>query len=395
MKRFASEYIFTLCEESPIRNGFVEVSDDGVILRTGVSDDIDLEPNFYKGAIVPGFVNSHCHIELSSMWKLFRKGTGMAGFIDQINNLRDTKSKEEKIADIEHWMEVLWKRGVSAMADISNCEDSFSIKSKSKIYTITFLEVFGTEPEDCDNIMYGVKKLAEKAAFYGLDAAPTPHACYTMSPELLSASSDAGLDSGFLSFHSEETDEEEQMLIYGSGKMYENRKSAGMSTPPVTGHSSLLYFIDRLKAVRKPPFNENILLVHEVCMNQEGIDAVKQNMNNPFIALCPLSNLYIHNALPPVELMRSNGLKLTIGTDSLSSNDDLNMVSEMFCLQKNFPGLNLNELLKWACINGAEFLKKENIYGSIKEGKKPGLVFIDNIDNNCRLTASSTSSRII
>ena len=177
--------------------------------------------------------------------------------------------------------------------------------------------------------------------------------------------------------------------------MYENRKSAGMSTPPVTGHSSLLYFIDRLKAVRKPPFNENILLVHEVCMNQEGIDAVKQNMNNPFIALCPLSNLYIHNALPPVELMRSNGLKLTIGTDSLSSNDDLNMVSELFCLQKNFPDLNLNELLKWACINGAEFLKKENIYGSIKEGKKPGLVFIDNIDNNCRLTASSTSRRII
>lgn len=395
MKRFAAEYLYTLDGRPPVRNGFVETDEQGYITRTGVSDDPLSETVFYKGAIVPGFVNAHCHIELSSMWTLFRKGTGMAGFIDQINALRDTKSKEDKLADIEHWMKVLWDRGVSAMADISNCSDSFEIKSKSPIYTRTFLEVFGTEPEDCDDIMRGVEALADMAAAFGLDAAPTPHSCYTMSPELLSAASAAGLKSGFLSFHSEETIEEEEMLKYGTGRMFENRRAAGMSTPPVTGQSSLLYFIDRLKFAHPQPYTENILLVHEVCMDSEGINAVKEVMLNPYIALCPLSNLFIHKSLPPVRLMRSSELKLTIGTDSLSSNDDLDMVAEMFCLQENFPEIPVEEILQWACRNGAEFLRKDDVLGSIEVGKKPGLVFIDHIDNNARLTSSSSSCRII
>lgn len=93
--------------------------------------------------------------------------------------------------------------------------------------------------------------------------------------------------------------------------------------------------------------------------------------------------------------MRSSELKLTIGTDSLSSNDDLDMVAEMFCLQENFPEIPVEEILLWACRNGAEFLRKDDVLGSIEVGKKPGLVFIDHIDNNARLTSSSSSCRII
>ena len=159
------------------------------------------------------------------------------------------------------------------------------------MYTRTFLEVFGTEPEDCEAVMDGVRKLQKVADGFGIDAAPTPHSCYTMSPELVTAVSVEGLQSGFLSFHSEETEEEEEMLKYGSGKMWENRKKAGMSVPPVTGKSSLLYFIDRLLKGHSAPFDEHILLVHECCMDQEGIDAVKAVMNHPFVAVCPLSNL--------------------------------------------------------------------------------------------------------
>ena len=168
-----------------------------------------------------------------------------------------------------------------------------------------------------------------------------------------------------------------------------------MSTPPVVGKSSLLYFIDRLKEAKLPPYDEHILLVHEVCMNQEGIDAVKSVMNHPFIALCPLSNIFIHNVLPPIKLMRDNKLKITIGTDSLSSNDDLNPVKEIFCIQENFQDITLNEILSWACLNGAEFLKKDDLLGSIKKGKKPGIVLIDHLDKNGSLTVTSVSKRII
>ena len=394
MNRIAAEYVFTLSGGDPIRNGFVEYDDNGTVTAVGECPDPQKENTFVKGALVPGFVNTHCHLELSYLWKSFRKGTGMAGFIDQINEMRDNKSLDEKLRDIRHWMDVMWERGVSAMADISNCSDTFAIKKESPMYTRTFLEVFGTEPEDCQSVMDGVMKLKAVADSFGLDAAPTPHACYTMSPELVTAVSAEGLRSGFLSFHSEETEEEEDMLKFGRGAMWDNRKAAGMSVPPVTGKSSLLYFIDRLEKAHPAPFDEHILLVHEVCMDQEGIDAVKRVMRHPFVALCPQSNIFIHNSLPPVPLMRRNGLKITVGTDSLSSNDDLDMVRELYCLQSAFPEVGLGELLTWACLNGAEFLAKENEYGRIAVGMKPGLVAVENLDGDL-LTSESRSRRII
>ena len=393
MRRIAAKYLYTLTSPEPVVNGFVEVEDDGTVLRTGVCEDPASEPAFYDGAVAPGFVNAHCHVELSGMKGLFRKGTGMAGFIDQINELRDTKPREEKIRDLMREMDYLWDQGVVAMADISNCDDSFAVKARHPMYTRTFLEVFGTEPEDCDAVMDRVRKLKTVADGFGIDAAPTPHACYTMSPELVTAVSVEGLRSGFLSFHSEETEEEEEMLKYGSGKMWENRVKAGMSVPPVTGKSSLLYFIDRLLKGHPAPFDEHILLVHECCMDQEGIDAIKAVMNHPYVAVCPLSNLFIHNALPPIDLMRRNTLKVCVGTDSLSSNDDLNIVDELYCLQRNFPEVPLGEILTWASRNGAEFLLKPE-FGTLEPGKRPGLVFIDHLDADGRLTAASKSCRL-
>ena len=395
MRRIAAKYVYPLTSAEPLVNGFVELEDDGTVIRTGVCEDPSAEPVFHEGALAPGFVNAHCHVELSYMKGLFRKGTGMAGFIDQINELRDTKSMDEKVRDLREAMDRLWDQGVVAMADISNCADSFAVKASHPMYTRTFLEVFGTEPEDCDAVMDGVRKLKEVADGFGIDAAPTPHACYTMSPQLVTAVSTEGLKSGFLSFHSEETEEEEEMLKYGSGKMWKNRVKAGMSVPPVTGRSSLLYFIDRLLDGHPAPFDEHILLVHEVCMDQEGIDAVKEVMRYPYVALCPCSNIFIHNALPPVDLMRRNGLKITVGTDSLSSNDDLDMVRELNCLQTAFKDLSLGELLTWACANGAEFLGKEKTLGTIGIGKCPGLVFIDNLGTDGRLTDRSSSYRMV
>ena len=395
MKRIVARYLYTLETPEPVMDGFVEYEDDGTILRTGQCTDGMSYDNYYDGAVVPGFVNAHCHIELSHLQGKFRKGTGMAGFIDQINELRDSSSREDKIAAIRRWMDILWRQGVSAMADISNCDDSFGIKAASPMYTRTFLEVFGTEPEDCNAVMDSVSGLEAKAREYGLDAAPTPHSCYTMSPELLSAASAAGLKSGYLSYHSQESPEEEEMIMKGSGAMWDNRRRAGMSTPPVTGKPSLMYFLDRLMKVHQPPFDEHILLVHNVCLTQDAVDAASCILNNVYWAVCPMSNIFIHDALPPVPLMRRNGLKITVGTDSLSSNDTLDMVRELYCLQSAFPDIPSGELYIWACRNGALFLGKEKGLGTIAPGKRPGIVLIEGLDADGRLTDGSFSGRII
>ncbi len=395
MKRIAASYIYTLENTEPVVDGFVEIEDDGTVIRTGKCEDISSEPVFYRGAVAPGFVNCHCHVELSHLKGKFYKGSGMAGFIDQINALRDSSGREKKIADLTREMDRMWSQGVSAMADISNCDDSFAVKAVSPMYTRTFIEVFGTEPEDCAAVVEGAKKLEAVAGEYGLDASVAPHACYTMSPELVTAASAEGLAKGFLSYHSQESIQEEEMMMYGTGEMADNRRNAGMSTPPVTGKPSLMYFIDRLLKVHQAPFEEHILLVHNVCLTEEAAAAALDVFKNVYWAVCPLSNLFIHNMLPPVDMMRKLGLRITVGTDSLSSNDDLDMAKELYCLQSAFPDVSLGEILVWACRNGAEFLSKSSVLGTLEPGKKPGLVLIDNLDGSGRMTSASSSARLV
>ena len=394
MKRISASYVYTGKDIMPVVDGYVDYADDGTIISVGELSGTDSPGDRYEGIIAPGFVNAHCHLELSHLRGAFEKGTGMSGFINQINSLRDSKSREEKIRDASAWLERLWNQGVSAMADISNCDDTFAMKSKSPVYTRTFLEVFGTEPEDCEAVIDGVRKLKAEADSYGIDAAPTPHACYTMSPQLLTAASAEALKSGFLSYHSQESPEEEELVISGIGALAENYKGRHLSTPPVTGRPALMYFLDRLSEIHMPPFDEHVLLVHNVCLTQDAAEAATAVLKNVYWAVCPLSNLFIHNALPPLDLMRENKLKIAIGTDSLSSNDTLDMVAEMYCISENFPDIPLGEIISWATSSGAHFLKKAQL-GEIAPGKKPGLVLIENIDGNGRLTADSCSKRII
>lgn len=391
INRIAASWVYPLDGE-PIRNGFVEYDEDGTIVATGQCAEGE---EVLEGALVPGFVNGHCHVELSHLHKKFVKGTGMAGFIDQINALRDWAGREKKQELVKEWMDLMWQRGVSAMADISNDDSSFDIKASHPMYTRTFLEVFGSEPEMCEGVMKEVTELNALADSAGIDAAPTPHSCYTMSPQLLSASAAAGLSKGWLSYHSQESQEEEDLLLTGTGAMYENRKRSGMSTPPVTGSSSLKYFISRLEETGTAPFDGHILLVHNVCLQQDDVDAAKKAMKNVFWAICPLSNIFIHNALPPVPLMRANGLDIMVGTDSLSSNDDLDIVKELYCIHENFPEVPMNEILTWACFNGARFLAKDDVMGSLTPGKKPGVVLVRNIDAEGFVTKESCSERII
>ena len=395
MKRIAAEYVYTLESFEPIRNGYVEYDEQsGEILATGLCEDPQAE-EILEGAIVPGFVNAHCHVELSHLHGKFYKGSGMAGFIDQINALRDWAGQEVKARLVQQWMDKMWNDGVSAMADISNDDASFDVKSSHKMYTRTFLEVFGSEPEMCEGVMADVTALNDLADAKGIDAAPTPHSCYTMSSQLLSASAAAGLDKGYISYHSQESQEEEDLLLSGSGAMYENRVRNGMSTPPVTGESSLKYFIDRLADAAPAPYDQHVLLVHNVCLKQDDIEAAKKVMNNVYWAVCPLSNIFIHNALPPIPLMRENGLTITVGTDSLSSNDDLSMIKEIACLHENFPEVPMGEIFTWASLNGAEFLSKGHLLGSLEQGKKPGIVLVKGLDAEGNVTRESVSERII
>ena len=88
-------------------------------------------------------------------------------------------------------------------------------------------------------------------------------------------------------------------------------------------------------------------------------------------------------------------MDIALGTDSLSSNDDLDMMKELVCLRTDFPQVPMQELLTWASLNGARFLGKEDVLGSLTPGKKPGISRVSDIDAEGFITENSRSKRII
>jgi len=389
--RISAKWLFPI-SGAPIENGAIEVSPQGEIISVGEAEAGD---EILDGILVPGFVNAHCHIELSHLVGLFKQGTGMDGFIKQINELRCAVDKEGRIEALTAQMEQLYAQGVSAMADISNGNESFDAKASSPLYTRTYLELFGTEPEDAEQILAGAIELQKEAKALGLDAAPTPHSCYTMSQELNRMAAAEGLKSGFISYHNQESDQENDMIRYGKGELWEDYNSRGTTMLPVMGVSALEYFISNLSKARSLPVEDGrVLLVHNVDTDPMSIEAALKAFTQCYWAICPLSNIFIHRALPNIDMLREHNLNICIGTDSLSSNTLLSMVDEIRCLQEHFPHLQLDEILKWATLNGAAAIGKEDIYGSFEIGKRPGVVLIENTDG-LSFTKSTKSKRLI
>lgn len=399
-QRFAANYVFPIVGE-PIKNGFVEVDDNGTITKIGELNSEIEDTQFFNGIICPSFTNAHCHIELSHLKGAFTEGSGMSGFINQINALRLSVEKNERIEKISAEMDQLYKQGVSGLADISNCSESFEIKAKSKIFSHTYLEQFGCIPNEATQIMKDARLLEELASKYKINASITPHSCYTMSVELLEKTILAGIEKGFLSYHNQESSQEEDLIRLGTGELAHNYKSRGLPTPPVTGTSALIYFIERLKSALGDRLEElsskaKIMLVHNVASDSISIDKAEETLKELYWTICPLSNLFIHRQLPPLDLMISKNLKICIGTDSLSSNHILSIVEEIKCIQDNFPHIKLNDILRWACLNGAKAIGADSFMGSIELGKRPGLVLIENIDwTNFKLRKNSISTRLL
>jgi cytosine/adenosine deaminase-related metal-dependent hydrolase len=97
--------------------------------------------------------------------------------------------------------------------------------------------------------------------------------------------------------------------------------------------------------------------------------------------------------LPKVEMFLLDDLNITLGTDSLASNDELSVLSELKTLHANFPALTLTKTIAWATLNGAKFLGIDDRFGSIEKGKKPGLNLITNVER-LELTTNSKVKKI-
>ena len=144
-----------------------------------------------------------------------------------------------------------------------------------------------------------------------------------------------------------------------------------------SGKSSLQTYFQKLEKAAQ------VILVHNTFTKQADINFIKQSRDaeTVWFCLCANANLYIENALPPLDLFCKNACNMVIGTDSLASNHSLSLLDEMKTIQQHFPTVGLEEMLRWATQNGAKALQMDDALGNLQPGKKPGLVLIENLEN--------------
>jgi cytosine/adenosine deaminase-related metal-dependent hydrolase len=120
--------------------------------------------------------------------------------------------------------------------------------------------------------------------------------------------------------------------------------------------------------------NERTLCVHLVHLSDEDIKTLSQKRVR--VCICPLSNQRLSAGLPPVDKLLKAGISVALGTDSLASNDDLNLFREMAYIGSRFPKIDTHEILKMGTIHGAAALGMDKTVGSMESGKEAHLIFV-------------------
>lgn len=370
LKYYSADWIFPV-STPPIKNGVVSVNEAGEIqevLSEQQAQQLFLAIKRYKGAIVPGFINTHCHLELSHMLGEIPERTGLVAFVQIVIKSRSADPEEIQLA-MHHADQQMLDNGIVAVGDISNQLISKKIKQQSKIYYHTFVEALSFNPDRATATMAFARDIKDQ--FSPLPASVVPHAPYSVSPELFGLiSAVAEEEHAFISIHNQETPDENEFFEQKSGKFLELYQFLGLDLAffKPSGKTALQTWLPYIK-------KQKTLLVHNTVSSKEDVAFAKQHPADLYWCLCPQANVYIENALPDVDLFISEGLKITLGTDSLASNHQLNILAEMKTLQ-SLKGLEFKKLLEWATLNGADFLGLSHQFGSIEVGKSPGLNLI-------------------
>ena len=323
-----------------------------------------------NGILSPGFVNAHCHLELSHMKGMIPAHTGLQEFVKQIVALRQVAPEAIQEAIVAAESEMI-ANGIVAVGDISNTLDTLNQKAKHHLAYYSFVELYDLDPtRAADKIIAGLeiqKQFQENC----VRASLVPHAPYSVTNNLWNLLS-AHFGIHTISMHNQETIDENEFFKTKSGSflgMYERTK-VNLDFFEATGKSSLQSILPIFKKVHHG------ILVHNSFTSADDIQAVHAAMDNAFWCLCPNANQYIEQTMPPIELLRSEKANIVIGTDSYASNWSLNILDELKTIQHHHPQISLGEMLGWATLNGAKALQMDKHLGSFEKGKKPGVVLI-------------------
>lgn len=379
MRYLSADLVFPI-HIPPVSEGIVIVDDDGKIidLLDPVKNEIpsSLPIERFSGILCPGFVNTHCHLELSHLKGKLSQKKGLPEFISEMVEKRNGNDEEILHAMTQADTE-MFSDGIVAVGDISNSAISSIVKKKSKIYYHTFVELFDISSDRADKVFNDGIYLQKEFSENGLIASIVPHSLYTVSDRLMKLiCTNTEKSKSIFSIHNQENSGENEMFEKGTGALIDKMQklTSAFSNWKPSGKSSLATFFERFN----PTFS--LQLVHNTFTSQFDIQLMLRKNSSVYWCLCINANLFIENVTPDLLMLTKEKCLLTIGTDSYASNLSLSVLDELRMIASKYPKITLEEMLTWATINGADFLLISGKYGSFEKGKKPGINLISEID---------------
>ncbi|NGM60691.1 amidohydrolase family protein [Sphingobacterium sp. SGG-5] len=387
LKYYSADYVLPI-SSPPIRNGIVAIDQNGVIrgLYSSGEAPLDAEVTRLSGALIPGFVNGHCHLELSHLKDKIPPKSGLVDFILQVMRHRDDEKKGVEKA-MKKADDMMYANGIQAVGDHVNSSVSAPIKENSKMMYHTFVEVIGLQD---DLVEQKIDEARDVEYYFDPDhSSITPHAPYSCSKALLRAFKRSVSERNIISVHNQESEEENKFFRYNTGDFQRFYAEIGidLSVFKAQARNSLQSYLPYL------PTNNKIILVHNTFTTVKDLDFAQRMGKKVILCICPKANLYIEDTLPKLNLLQQDA-DIIMGTDSLASNDTLDMLEELKVLHKHYPELSFVTTIQWATLNGAKALGMDEQLGSLEVGKAPGLILLKNM-KQLRLVDAVKVERVV
>lgn len=357
----------------------LELAADRSIVAIHEEDYRDIAEHF-RGVLCPGFVNAHCHLELSHMLGVIPQGTGLIPFLQAVTRQRAGFSDEQKAAARLEAFRQMGDKGVVAIGDIANTTDTQDLRSSGSIRIHTFVECIGfTEIGAAARLANSAELLDNfrSANVAGMAESIAPHAPYSVSAGLFRLIS--GQEPGsIISIHNQECRAEAEYYQSKTGAVRDLLEGFGIDDSffVPSGKSSLQSYLPLISE------DHPLILVHNTYSSKEDIQFAQRRPAAVYWCLCPGANLYIEGRLPDVIMLVATTANICIGTDSLASNSQLDIFAELQLLKAAFPMLSWEELLCWATANGAAALGMQHHVGSFRIGSSPGVVHISSLETD-------------
>jgi cytosine/adenosine deaminase-related metal-dependent hydrolase len=347
---------------------------DGLRARVAVQVDVhgqvlqvrDARPDepASPGILLPGLVNAHTHLELSQLRGAVPGGEGSTAWVEA---LVDSGLPPDPAANDDAAREAR-DAGARAIIDVSNRGDTEPHMRAAGLSGVMQIECLGVAP---DRWRPRFEAASRRRGSRQVAIRPTAHSPISCAPALLlEALRERPLTAPAPTIHCDEDPADRHLLADRTGPWAGFHERIGHDWRGGLGRGrSGVQVLDDLGLL-----GPHLGLVHLVAADGRDLDRVARS--GATAILCPRSNLHISGRLPDVPGMVRRGIPLAIGTDSLASTPDLDLLAEAATLAARFPDVPREHWLTALTRGGAALLGAPG-WGALRPGTHPGLLHID------------------